>query len=164
MENHSPENTSNQEYKSEIRLTPQVVQKIYQDTVMRSSQSGQSVLAKDLINDELFNKDNLEQHRKTIEKLADQLQPRFFNIDTGGADSRYAIYDKYQNQWTNSNNDYKQLLALISAIGLGKVTTARAYLNRAPVKEKSVIRYLIDKESYIKEYKRQTYIYGDIKH
>lgn len=164
MENHSVENTSNQEYKSEIRLTPQVVQKIYQDTVMRSGQSGQSVLTKDLINDELFNKDNLEQHRETIEKLADQLQPRFFKVDTGGADFRDAIYDKYQNQWDTSSQEYKHLLSLISAIGLGKVTTTRAYLNRAPVKEKSVIRYLIDKESYIKEYKRQTYIYGDIKH
>ena len=164
MENHSPENTSNQEYKSEIRLSPQIVQKVYQETIMRNSDSGQSVLAKDLINDELFNKDRLEQHQETIEKLADQLQPRFFNVDTGGADSRYAIYDKYQIQWTNSDNDYKQLLALITAIGLGKVTTARAYLNRAPIKEKNTIRYLVDKEAYTKEQNRQKNVYGNIKH
>ncbi len=164
MENHSPENTSNQEYKSEIRLSPQIVQKVYQDTVMRSGQFGQSVLAKDLINDELFNKDRLEQNRETIEKLADQLQPRFFRKDIGGADSKDAIFDKYQNQWANSTQDSKHLLALISAIGLGKVTTARAYLNQASIKEKGVIRYLVDKEAYVKERNRQKNIYGNIKY
>ena len=55
------------------------------------------------------------------------------------------------------------LLAMISAIGLGRVTTSREFLKYSPPKDRDKIFYLIDKDSYQKNRQRQEYVYGDVK-
>lgn len=146
MEIQSPEISPHQEYKSEIHLKPQIVQNVYQKVTGGIIENGNRVCVHDLINDEVFNKERLEENRDVIEKFADQLQFRFFKQDVG-SDWHYANNDKYQTQWTNSEYDVKHLLALISAIGLGRFTTSSAELRAAP---KTPIRYLIDKDRYLK--------------
>lgn len=160
MENNSSEIKINQEGRLEIRLSPEVVRRIYDETIMRDGEYGKRKYVYDLINDVVFNEERLEKKRNNIEKLADQLQPHFFTKETNGADSRYAINDKYQNCWDSKGENYKLLLALISAIGLGKVSTSREYLNRVRIKDKSTIYYLIDKTGYLKELARQKYVNG----
>lgn len=151
MGNNSPEiglrQISMPESQSEVRLNPQIVQEIYRATTSGSMENGNRVEVLDLVNDEVFNKKALEENRGTIEKLAHQLQPRFFKKDVGN-DWRDAIYDQYQTQWAQSEQDPKHLLALISAIGLGRFTTSREYLKYCPTKEKNIFRYLIDPERY----------------
>jgi hypothetical protein len=52
---------------------------------------------------------------------------------------------------------------MISAIGLGRVTTSREFLKYSPPKDRDKIFYLIDKDSYQKNRQRQEYVYGDVK-
>ena len=148
MENNSPEISKNQEYKSEIRLTPQMVQKVYNNSLMETGSNGKRKYHHDLISEDVFSEEKLEKNRTVIEKLADQLQPRFFNKETSGADSKYAVNDKFQTCWDSTGKNYKKLLSLISAIGLGKVTTTKEYLSRARTKDKDTYYYLVDKEFY----------------
>ena len=153
MGNSSPEiglpQMSIPESRSEIRLSPQKVQEVYRAAKSGNMENGNYVDVHDLVNDEIFNKEAIEKNRGTIEKLAYQLQPRFFKKDVGN-DWHDAIYDQYQTQWAQSEEDSKHLLALISAIRLGRFTTSREYLRNCPTKEKNVFRYLIDPERYQK--------------
>ena len=137
METQSPEISQLQEARSEIRLTSEKVSRLYQECIGNINSSNR-VYVDDHINREVFNKDRLEENRDTIEKLADQLQPRFFKKDIGN-DWHDAVYDKYQTQWAKSEYEAKPLLALISAIGLGRFTTTR---------KESPIRYVVDNQRY----------------
>lgn len=147
MENNSPEIRSNQEYKSEIRLSPEIVNQTYSRCLLRDGEDNSlRVDVHDLINSEVFNADKIKIHRDTIEKLANQMQSRFFNKKASGYDSGSAVFDKYQTKWDDSKygDCSKRLLSLFSAIGIGEVTTTSAYLRAVRGKEKNIIRYLLN--------------------
>lgn len=162
-----PKPKSESEKIAESRLTPENVQRIY-DNAKKDGDCDRPVFVSDSINEVAFNKNKLEEYRDTIEKLADQLQEDLYNKDTLGADIEYAYYKKgtlgvdiehaYHNNiklesaWTKDNTVRNQLLALITAIGLGGVTSPRIM---------GSINYLIDKEAYKKERARLADVYGD---
>ena len=109
-----------------------------------------------------FDEGRLESQRQTIEHFADQLAS-IFRRKNGGAYYKDAQQDYLYNQWAKSSQDVLNLLAMISAIGLGRVTTSREFLKYSPPKDRDKIFYLIDKDSYQKNRQRQEYVYGDVK-
>ena len=164
MESFSPEIKPNPEIKPALKLTSENVQSVYQAAVMKSGEyGGKQSPVHDLLNHTSFDQDRLESKREAIEQFADQLLPRFFRPETGGADYKDAQEDQYYNQWAKSSQDVHNLLALISAIGLGRVTTSREVVVHSPPKDRDKIFYLVDKKSYQKDRQRQTQVYGGFK-
>ncbi len=151
MEKSSPEIKLIPEIKSTPRLTSENVAIVYQDTISRYGNN--RVFVKDLINEASFDSFRLEENRQTIEQFANQLLPRFRKVETGGANYLDAQEDQYYNQWAKSSQEVRNLLALISAIGLGRVTTSREVIKYAKTKDKNKIYYLLDYDLYAKSHK-----------
>ncbi len=163
MEISSPEIRPNPEIKP-VKLTAENVRATYKAAVVSPGEySDKEVSVGDLLNTVSFDEGRLESQRQTIEQFADQLLPRFFRRKNGGAYYKDARQDYLYNQWAKSSQDVLNLLAMISAIGLGRVTTSREFLKYSPPKDRDKIFYLIDKDSYQKNRQRQEYVYGDVK-
>jgi hypothetical protein len=132
-----------------VKLTAENVHAAYEAAVMKSGEyGGKRITVRDLLNDTVFDQDRLETQRPAIEQLAAQLPPQFFRRNTNGADYKDAQQDYRCNQWAESSQDINNLLAMISAIGLGRVTTPGEIIFYNPPKNRDNIFYLIDKDSY----------------
>lgn len=143
MENNYSESglrpVSNPETQPEIRLSPKVVEGLYNSVKRRDNDFGRPKYVH-MINCDypfVFDETRLTENSEKIIQFAHQLQPRFFN--TNGHDYSDAVNDKYQTRWDDSEGGVFaiQLLSMIKAIGYGDFATTKIlskYFNKEPVK------------------------------
>lgn len=101
-----------------MRLTSQKVNYIFLDCLFKKEENFKNqIKAEGVTNVTIFNSERLENHKKEIEELLDELPEQFKKSGGGGWSFVQAYKDKHGNQWTDLHQRMEQLFQLGIAIG-----------------------------------------------
>lgn len=101
-----------------MKLDSKKINDIFMDCLFKDGEdTSNHVVAEGITGKVGFHPERLENHRKEIEELLDELPDQFKKTGGGGWSFLNACNDKHGNQWTGSQQDMEWLFQLGIAIG-----------------------------------------------
>lgn len=141
METNNREINPSSEIDSKSILTPENVNRVYDQVLMHNEEYGKRVTLDFRFDYETFNKKRLKAASPTIVQFAKQMLDDFQSDK--GADSKMAKFIKDDKEetgfrpWTEKKKDYMRVLALLKARKIGKVITSSTTSKLSPPSERS---------------------------
>ena len=169
----NPREKSESEKIAESRLTPENVHRVFNNCRMIIGETGMPNYPHNFVEDTVFNEDKLTENSNIIRIFANQLHEDLFNKKTLGTNIEFAFYKKgtpradiesayrkgkkHESAWTKDQNFRNELLALITAVKMGRKTSSNSVLKRSPPRDR-YLRYLIDIEACAKNHLEKIYL------